>query len=122
MTCHSSATCENLSKGFCCKCIQGWYGDGKNCLPKDIPQRVTGKVDMCVNDITVEKQELHCYVLTQDGRTYTAISKYIQGVPYALCVIFMILVSLENVKNIAMWLQDYLKAHWDFWSQNVHFF
>ena len=76
MTCHSSATCENLSKGFCCKCIQGWYGDGKNCLPKDIPQRVTGKVDMCVNDITIEKQELHCYVLTQDGRTYTAISKY----------------------------------------------
>ena len=31
---------------------------------------------MCVNDITIEKQELHCYVLTQDGRTYTAISKY----------------------------------------------
>ena len=23
MTCHSSATCENLSQGFCCKCIQG---------------------------------------------------------------------------------------------------
>ena len=34
MTCHSSATCENIQDGFCCKCIEGWYGDGQSCLPK----------------------------------------------------------------------------------------
>ena len=75
MTCHSSATCENINDDFCCKCIHGWYGDGRSCLPNGIPQRVTGKVDMCVNDIDIIKQELHCYVVTQDGRTYSAISK-----------------------------------------------
>ena len=34
LTCHGSATCEDHSNGFCCKCINGWYGDGSTCLPK----------------------------------------------------------------------------------------
>jgi nidogen (entactin) len=76
MVCHSSSSCEDLRDGFCCKCINGWYGDGRTCLPKGIPQRVTGKVNGMVNSVSIEDQELHCYVVTEDGRTYTAISKY----------------------------------------------
>ncbi len=75
LTCHGNAKCENTIGGFCCKCINGWYGDGFTCLPKGIPQRVTGKVNGVVNSVAIEEQELHCYVVTEDGRTYTAISK-----------------------------------------------
>ena len=39
LTCHGSATCEDHSNGFCCKCINGWYGDGSTCLPKVLLSR-----------------------------------------------------------------------------------
>ena len=51
------------------------YGDGKNCLPNGIPQRVNGIVNGRINSIDIVEQSLHCYVVTQDGRTYTAISR-----------------------------------------------
>ena len=79
LTCHGSATCQDVSDGFCCKCINGWYGDGRTCLPKGIPQRVTGKVNGNINNYNIYEQELHCYVVTEDGRTYTAISKIDKG-------------------------------------------
>ena len=40
LTCHGSATCEDNVNGFCCKCINGWYGDGTSCLPKGIHNRL----------------------------------------------------------------------------------
>ena len=45
------------------------------CLPKGIPQRVMGKVNANINLMEIKEQELHCYVVTEDGRAYTAISK-----------------------------------------------
>ena len=44
MTCHSSATCENVNDGFCCKCIDGWYGDGRSCLANSVPKRHSTKI------------------------------------------------------------------------------
>lgn len=79
MTCHSSANCQDVNDEFCCNCINGWYGDGRICLPKGIPQRVTGKVNGELNAFRIIEQELHCYVVTEDGRTYTAISKYVRA-------------------------------------------
>ena len=43
--------------------------------PKGIPQRVMGKVNANINLMQITEQELHCYVVTEDGRAYTAISK-----------------------------------------------
>ena len=51
------------------------YGDGKSCLPNGIPQRVNGIVNGKINSVDVKEQSLHCYIVTQDGRTYTAISR-----------------------------------------------
>ena len=53
------------------------FGDGKNCLPDGIPQRVNGVVCGTINSVSVIEQSLHCYVVTADGRTYTAISRYV---------------------------------------------
>ena len=52
------------------------FGDGKNCLPNGIPQRVNGVVGGSMNSVSIVEQSLHCYVVTADGRTYTAISRY----------------------------------------------
>jgi nidogen (entactin) len=41
----------------------------------DIPLRVNGKVSGTLNGIRLEELDLQCYVVTNDGRTYTAISK-----------------------------------------------
>ncbi|XP_023331515.1 nidogen-2 isoform X4 [Eurytemora carolleeae] len=75
--CHSEGTCSNTEAGFCCACNTGWYGNGQNCLEDGQPQRVNGRVNGVVNGITITQQDLHCYVVTSDGRTYTAISRVI---------------------------------------------
>ena len=41
--CHSQAICSDNQFGFCCQCKRGWYGDGKNCLAEQLPQRVNGR-------------------------------------------------------------------------------
>ena len=51
------------------------FGDGSICLPNGVPQRISGQVNGVVNDIPIVDQRLHCYVVTENGRTYTAILK-----------------------------------------------
>ena len=51
------------------------FGDGSICLPNGVPQRISGQVNGVVNDIHIVDQKLHCYVVTENGRTYTAILK-----------------------------------------------
>ena len=77
--CHSRARCEEsqAGPGFCCSCRPGWYGDGRNCLADSKDQRVNGRVNIDLNGRTFLMQDLHCFVVTEDGRTYTAIS----GIP-----------------------------------------
>lgn len=73
LKCHSSATCVDTSKGFCCKCNHGFYGNGYSCLKDDVPVRVSGKVVGSLNDISISSQ-LQSYVVMADGRSYTAVS------------------------------------------------
>eukprot|EP00092_Neocalanus_flemingeri_P000676 GFUD01000718.1.p1 GENE.GFUD01000718.1~~GFUD01000718.1.p1 ORF type:complete len:1537 (-),score=283.11 GFUD01000718.1:154-4470(-) len=73
--CHSQAECSDNQFGFCCTCNPGWYGDGQNCLAEALPQRVNGRVNGELNGVSIAAQDLHCYVVTEDGRTYTAISR-----------------------------------------------
>ncbi|XP_059616809.1 nidogen [Phlebotomus argentipes] len=71
--CHSNANCEDTRTGFCCACKAGYYGNGYNCIQSDAPIRVSGLITGTVGDKTVNSQ-LQSYVVTSDGRTYTAIS------------------------------------------------
>ena len=74
-SCHSQGECIDNQRGFCCRCGLSWYGDGQNCLREGVPQRVNGRVNGELNGVRVDEQDLHCYVVTADGRTYTAISR-----------------------------------------------
>ncbi|XP_032672473.1 nidogen isoform X2 [Odontomachus brunneus] len=92
-TCHSKATCIEYEIGFCCSCKQGYFGNGKSCQPNDVPLRVIGRVSGTINGIEFPSRDLQCYVQTQDGRTYTALSR----VPEEIGASFQLLGNLGFV-------------------------
>jgi hypothetical protein len=44
-------------------------------LEDDIVQYYNCRVSGNINGVSIQEQELHCYIVTADGRTYTAISR-----------------------------------------------
>ena len=74
-SCHSSASCKDYPTGFCCQCNPTHYGNGQTCLPNGVPQRVSGLISGTINSVSFQNQDLHSYVVTEDGRTYTAVSR-----------------------------------------------
>lgn len=82
-TCHSKANCVDYQNGgFCCICLRGYYGNGLNCLKEEIPLRVNGKITGTLNGQELSQQDLQSYVVTSDGRTYTALSHVSQEIGY----------------------------------------
>ncbi|XP_071454679.1 nidogen-like isoform X2 [Hetaerina americana] len=88
--CHNKASCVDFESGFCCECTNGYYGNGINCLKEDIPLRVNGKVSGTINSISVSDMDLQAYVVTSDGRTYTAISRMPESVGFEIQVLNVI--------------------------------
>ena len=52
-----------------------------NCVT-GVPQRINGKVSGTVNGVSFHEEDLHSYVVTSDGRAYTAISKMPDTIGY----------------------------------------
>jgi len=50
----------------------------------DEAQRISGKVTGVVNGVEISDVDLHAYVVTNDGRTYTAISRIPDEIGYSL--------------------------------------
>lgn len=73
LQCHSSATCEDNSSGYCCKCKEGFYGNGQSCINSNFPIRVTGAITGHIGTTDISSQ-VQSYVVMVDGRTYTAIT------------------------------------------------
>lgn len=82
LPCPHTSKCVDYELGFCCKCLDTHFGNGRNCLLKDEPQRLNGKVHGVLNDIEFEEVDLHAYVVTADGRTYTAVSRAPPSIGY----------------------------------------
>lgn len=74
-SCHSNANCVDYLEGFCCECTAPYIGNGEECIRPDEPQRISGKVSGRLNGVSIDDVDLHAYVVTTDGRTYTAISR-----------------------------------------------
>lgn len=87
LKCHLSATCTDTRKGFCCKCKNGFYGNGFSCIKNDVPIRVSGKVTGYVSDTEVNAQ-LQSYVLLTDGRSYTAVSPLTKDIGYNIQLLY----------------------------------
>ncbi|XP_054655579.1 nidogen-1 isoform X1 [Dunckerocampus dactyliophorus] len=84
--CSQFADCKDHSSGYCCHCRPGFYGNGIQCVAEGKPQRMNGKVHGQVyvgNSPTPERfnsNDLHSYVVVNDGRSYVAIS----DIPHSL--------------------------------------
>ncbi|XP_063054021.1 nidogen-1-like [Engraulis encrasicolus] len=78
--CSSFADCRDYSDGYCCHCRSGYYGDGRDCVAEGKPQRMNGKVTGRVfvggspSPLEFNSNELHSYVVANDGRAYVAVS------------------------------------------------
>uniref|UniRef100_A0A8C9SVV1 Nidogen-1 n=1 Tax=Scleropages formosus TaxID=113540 RepID=A0A8C9SVV1_SCLFO len=78
--CSSFADCRDYTGGYCCHCRPGFYGNGKDCVAEGKPQRMNGKVSgkVFVGDspapLEFSNNDLHSYVVANDGRAYIAIS------------------------------------------------
>uniref|UniRef100_UPI003AAE572C nidogen-1-like n=1 Tax=Centroberyx gerrardi TaxID=166262 RepID=UPI003AAE572C len=78
--CSAFADCRDYSNGYCCHCRPGFYGNGKDCVAEGKPQRMNGKVNGRVfvgnspSPVEFSNNDLHSYVVANDGRAYVAIS------------------------------------------------
>ncbi|XP_067847730.1 nidogen-2 [Heptranchias perlo] len=101
--CSQHAYCADYSSGFCCHCHSGYYGNGRQCLPAGVTQRVNGKVNgklmVGASRMPVEFQnaDLHAYVVVNDGRAFTAISQIPEIVGWAMQ-------SLSIIGDLFGWL------------------
>ncbi|XP_064599623.1 nidogen-1-like isoform X3 [Liolophura sinensis] len=96
-TCHPSARCVDFSPGFCCECVQPFYGNGRSCLEPGVPQRLNGKVSVNLNGEDFVDLDQHSYVVTTDGRSYTAISRLPSSIGHAMQ-------TLNTLGGIVGWL------------------
>uniref|UniRef100_A0A5F9CGR4 Uncharacterized protein n=1 Tax=Oryctolagus cuniculus TaxID=9986 RepID=A0A5F9CGR4_RABIT len=82
--------CRDYATGFCCSCVAGYTGNGKQCVAEGSPQRVNGKVKGRIFvgtsqvPVVFENTDLHSYVVMNHGRSYTAISTIPETVGYSL--------------------------------------
>ncbi|XP_020511653.1 nidogen-1-like [Labrus bergylta] len=106
--CSAFADCRDYSNGYCCHCRPGFYGNGKDCVAEGKPQRMNGKVNGRVFvgnsalPIELNNNDLHSYVVANDGRAYVAIS----NIPKSLGPSLQLLSSLGGVIGWAFALEQ----------------
>ncbi|KAG9350557.1 hypothetical protein JZ751_026923 [Albula glossodonta] len=105
--CSASSTCTDYPGGYCCHCVPGFYGNGIHCVAEGKPQRMNGKVNGQVfvgnspTPLQFNNNDLHSYVVANDGRAYVAIST----VPESLGPSLLPLSSLGGVIGWAFALE-----------------
>uniref|UniRef100_A0A8B9L2A0 Nidogen 1 n=1 Tax=Astyanax mexicanus TaxID=7994 RepID=A0A8B9L2A0_ASTMX len=78
--CSNFADCIDYATGYCCQCKPGYYGNGKDCVAEGKPQRMNGKVNGRIyvgssrTPVEFSNNDLHSYVVANDGRAYVAVS------------------------------------------------
>ncbi|XP_068444754.1 nidogen-1-like [Clinocottus analis] len=106
--CSAFADCRDYSNGYCCHCRPGFYGNGKNCVAEGKPQRMNGKVNGRVfvgnspSPVELGNNDLHSYVVANDGRASVAIS----NIPDELGPSLLPLASLGEVIGWAFALEQ----------------
>ncbi|RWS16291.1 Nidogen-1-like protein [Dinothrombium tinctorium] len=73
--CPANSKCNEYKSGFCCECSEGTFGNGRECLENDKYQRMSGKIVGYLNKNQLENVDIHAYIDTKEGKTFTAISR-----------------------------------------------
>ncbi|XP_023133776.2 nidogen-1 [Amphiprion ocellaris] len=106
--CSQFADCRDYSSGYCCHCRPGFYGNGIQCVAEGKPQRMNGKVHGKVfvgnspSPVEFSSNDLHSYVVVNDGRSYVAIS----DIPYTVGPSLQPLTALGGVIGWAFALEQ----------------
>uniref|UniRef100_A0A3Q0SFY4 Nidogen 1 n=1 Tax=Amphilophus citrinellus TaxID=61819 RepID=A0A3Q0SFY4_AMPCI len=106
--CSAFAYCRDYSRGYCCHCRPGFYGNGKDCVAEGKPQRMNGKVNGQVyvgnlpSPVRLSNNDLHSYVVANDGRAYVAIS----NIPNSVGPSLQLLSSLGGIIGWAFALEQ----------------
>jgi nidogen (entactin) len=66
-------------------------------LSAGVAQRVNGKLDGRINGLDMSNVDLHSYIVTNDGRAYTAISRIPRQIGFSM-------MSLYTINGIIGWL------------------
>ncbi|KAF5925874.1 hypothetical protein HPG69_002325 [Diceros bicornis minor] len=107
--CSRHAFCTDYATGFCCHCQSQFYGNGQHCLPEGAPHRVNGKVSGHLHvghtPVHFTDVDLHAYIVSNDGRAYTAISHIPQPAARAL-------LPLMPIGGLFGWLFALEKPGW----------
>ncbi|XP_034040107.1 nidogen-1 [Thalassophryne amazonica] len=88
--CSPFSDCKDYSGGYCCHCRPGFYGNGIQCVAEGKPQRMNGKVygKVYVGNSPSPQEftgnDLHSYVVVNDGRSYVAISDIPSDIGHSL--------------------------------------
>ncbi|XP_052829737.1 nidogen-1-like isoform X2 [Octopus bimaculoides] len=72
--CHHTAKCIDYATGYCCQCSSVAYGNGVNCLKKETPQQLNGRITLTLNKTRTFNLNRHSYIITTSGRAYTVVS------------------------------------------------
>uniref|UniRef100_A0A8C5HT66 Nidogen-1-like n=1 Tax=Gouania willdenowi TaxID=441366 RepID=A0A8C5HT66_GOUWI len=106
--CSAFADCQDFNNGYCCQCRTGFYGNGIDCVAEGKPQRMNGKVNGQVfvgnlpSPVELINNDLHSYVVANDGRAYVAIS----NIPDTVGPSLQLLSSLGGVMGWAFALEQ----------------
>lgn len=96
-TCHQNSKCVDFTEGFCCECLPPFYGNGIQCIEPELPQRLNGKVSGVLNGVRFDALDMHSFVVTKDGRAYTAVSR----IPEEISASFM---TLNTIGGVIGWM------------------
>ncbi|KJH50181.1 G2F domain protein [Dictyocaulus viviparus] len=95
--CNQNAVCRDYTSGFCCECRNEYYGNGKECLKKGDPQRISGSFEGVINEISIDRTDLHTFITPTDGNVYSTISKIPSNLGYPFLL-------LNPIGSIMGWL------------------
>ncbi|XP_026133570.1 nidogen-1-like [Carassius auratus] len=92
--CSRFGECRNYPRGRCCQCQPGFNGNGVQCVPDGVPQRMNGKVRGRVfvgnSPVDFTSVDLHSYVVVNEGRAYVAMSAIPANVGFSLLPLWSI--------------------------------
>ncbi|KAH7716916.1 Protein NID-1 b [Aphelenchoides avenae] len=95
--CSSNAECVRYEAGYCCNCQAGYYGNGKECLKTDTPQRIIGNFEGAINGQAIPRTDLFVFIDTQEAQQHTALARIPSNLAPSLLL-------LHPVANVMDWL------------------
>ncbi|KAL7871335.1 hypothetical protein SRHO_G00063180 [Serrasalmus rhombeus] len=89
--CSPDGYCTEYTGGPCCRCRSGYYGNGRQCLPMGVSQRLngqlSGRVSVGATDVQLDRVDVHGYAVPGEGRVYVSISPIPPQAGWALMVV-----------------------------------